>query len=262
MERVIGLNPSTMISVNTLQHNNRCRTELCYILGREDTFYIRKTYSIDLFYDRNNCVNNIEYEFNKVYDISNLNTCPDILAKYVGYCRNDAIIMIARQFVNGSSMYSVCDRIHQYNHHNISTILTQLLTSNNFICNNDYYNYNIHYNNVFLNDLNVKITDWGNECMTEALERSNIGCRTTNIFKDPYLYQTGKNHGKETIIYLIGLIIYSLCANKRYKIRRFPRNDILPEYTIIQDLVYRMINSNPIARPNTEQITAFLLANQ
>jgi non-specific serine/threonine protein kinase/NIMA (never in mitosis gene a)-related kinase len=265
MDIIIGQDPSVMIVINILQENRRVKSELCYIKGHEDKFYVRKTYDINSFYDRNNCIDNIQIEFKKVYEISNLNNFPNTLTKYVGYCRNENQLMIAREFVNGSSMYQICSRIHQYKRNEIAEVFKQILNGINYIYDNEHFNYDIHYYNIYMNELNVKITDWGNYYINEALDRAGIVNHFRQcivIFKDPYIYQSGQQHHMESSIYLIGLIMYSLCSNNTYKIRRFPINNILPEYTYIQDLINRMLNNNPKIRPTTQQIKSFLLANQ
>jgi hypothetical protein len=275
MATIIGLNPATLIPVNILISNNRQQSELCYIKGKEDKFYVRKIFEYKNLYDIENVINDIELEFTFTYKLSQQKDFPNNLSKYIGYYCDKKHIMIAREYMIGNKIHTICSKTHSLNSETIFSYSLDLLNSSKYIYNNliNFYhsifnskkydeclNLNIHYDNVFFKDIKAYITDWGLNILNISVNRTGNARRDAFLYNDPYLFKYGCYAGFKSVIYSVGVIIFTLITNKIYKVKRFQPIDILKEYQNHKAIIFQMINDNPDNRCNLEQIETYTKA--
>lgn len=257
MATIIGTNPATLVPVQLLQDNKRHRSEVCYLKGEEDKFYIRKTYEYKNLYDIDNVIDKIQDEFTRSLQLSQQKDFPNNLARYVGYFCDKNVIMISRQFLVGDKLQSICSKTHSLHALTIFTYAQQLLNSIKFIFDNGFETHNTHYDNVFIKDNIAYLSDWGMIKLYEAINRIGNARKDCCVFNDPHLFRTGVYAGIESEIYSVGLLVFSLVSNKTYKVRRFPPVDILPYYQPHKGLILQMINTEPEKRCKIYQIDAY-----
>ena len=260
MATIIGLNPLSFIPVQVLQNNKRHRSEVCYMKGQEDKFYIRKTYEYQTLYDIDNVIDKIQDEFTRSLNLSQQKDFPNNLTEYLGYYCDKKEIMIVRSFLVGEKLQSICSKTHSLHALKIFSYAQQLLKSIKFVYENGFESHNTHYDNVFIKDDIAYLSDWGMPELYLAMNRMGHARKDSAVFNDPYLFRTGLYAGFESEIYSVGLIVFSLVTNKTYNIRRFPPVDILPYYQPHKGLIMQMINTEPEKRCNMSQIDAYTRA--